>query len=317
MDNHVTFTPLNASLFDGGSGSVRKATFGNLANQSDPKNGTVGGKWSFTTLGLNNLTAECLGCDTPPQTAATAVEDVSSTPFALTFTANVVCDVVANITPDGVRDEAAWDAVAGNDGQSFSFMANLSKGSETPATLLVTNDCDNIYFLLSVDRDVEDKVAVLRIDFDSDGDGVAEEGDDVVLLEGHPETLASDVAFDRFLTSACLKGGKQAECGEDDTSVGPPHYLSTDVGWEYDDENQKAVYEIKHPLNSGDVRDELPIDIARGIGDDVGFFVTLRQSPSAKGAQGNTQWPGFRVYVTCTIGVPSADGSSTMSCDLP
>ena len=41
-----------------------------------------------------------------------------------------------------------------------------------------------------------------------------------------------------------------------------------------------------------------PKDIAVGTGDTLGFFLTLRVG---KGAQGNTQWPGFRSFRNITV----------------
>jgi hypothetical protein len=52
------------------------------------------------------------------------------------------------------------------------------------------------------------------------------------------------------------------------------------------------VYEISHPLTTTEVAG-LQIDLRRVAGQSAGFFITLRLG---NGAQGNTQWPGFRVY---------------------
>ena len=221
----------------------------------------------------------------------------------LQFTA-VACPAAPVI--NGVLDDDTWVAALANDDQSFPFTANLSKG-DAEATLTVYNDCDNIYIGVTVARDIEDKVAILRVDFDNNGDDIPESGDDAILLEG--VTGDGDVVFDRFLTAACLRGGKQAECGDDDDSDGGSNDVVGD--WEFDATAGLSVYEIQHPLSSGDVGH----DINRGFDDVVGLFVTLRQAPKAKGAQGNTQWPGFRLYLRCTIKRPG--GTPTTVCVVP
>ena len=49
-----------------------------------------------------------------------------------------------------------------------------------------------------------------------------------------------------------------------------------------------TVYELSHPLNSGDAN-----DISVQTGDMFQFFLSLT---NGNGAQGNTQVPGFRQY---------------------
>jgi hypothetical protein len=207
---------------------------------------------------------------------------------------------------DGNLLEEEWDTAP-----SREFVANLSKGSSAPATVKVMNDCTNLYIALTVERPEADDVNVLRVDV-ADGDVSPEAGDDVLKLEalaGIPQAFS-----DGFLTANCFRGGKQAECFEHDEDVDG----STDGEGVHHFADGLSVYEFRQPLNSGDTRasDGLSIDIARAFGDHVGLFFTLSQSPSAKGAQGNTQWPGFRVYLDCTVTIPDADGS-TMTCVDP
>ncbi len=55
-----------------------------------------------------------------------------------------------------------------------------------------------------------------------------------------------------------------------------------------------TTYELRHPLG-GDANGQ---DFIRSAGQPLGFFLTLRVG---KGAQGNTQIPGFRDFLNVTI----------------
>ena len=201
----------------------------------------------------------------------------------LEFTATAVACPVGP-TVDGVFDSAEWSAAS-----DTSFTANLSRSSSAAATLYWTNDCDNLYLAVVIERDEAAKVNTLGFDFDNENDG-ATKGDDVLVLDGD-----TGVFKDLSLSKKCLKRGQSA-CGDEDADQnGEGRFAFDGAG--------KIVYEVSHPLDSGD-----PNDFSLQIGETVGMFLSLRLG---KGAQGNTQWPGFRMYLPITIDNPVATAPIT------
>jgi hypothetical protein len=94
---------------------------------------------------------------------------------------------------------------------------------------------------------------------------------------------------DQYLTAKCTTS-TQTSCGATDASDGG----SNDGAAAFGNSGGLSVYELRHPLNSGDTAH----DFALSAGSKVGLFLTLQVG---SGAQGNTQWPGFRRYLTITI----------------
>lgn len=190
-------------------------------------------------------------------------------------------DGVGTATVDGTMSDGEWQCA-----DSASFEANLSGGSSTPATSFWMNDSDSLYMALRVERDEKDKVNSLRVEFDDDGDGIAEEFDDAVFVDA--DDGAPGVFGDEYLTQKCVDRS-QSGCGEPDpTGLHGSGVFSRQVI----DGTSHVVYELSRPLD-GD-----QYDYARSTGDLLGFFKILE---IGNGAQGNTQWPGFREYKIITI----------------
>jgi hypothetical protein len=183
---------------------------------------------------------------------------------------------------DGVIGGQEWQCA-----ESVDFVANLSGGSTTDATLYWMNDADNLYLAISVARDQEDKINTLRFDFDSDGDLTRSVGDDIISLDGD-----AGVFSDMFADAKCA-GSKQSSCG--DLDEGWPDGQDGGGAQSYDPLTGRSVYELWHPLNSGTSDD---IALAEG-NEEIRMFLTLSLG---KGAQGNTQWPGFKVYTSSDFG---------------
>ncbi|MDH5590756.1 MAG: hypothetical protein OEZ37_11980, partial [Gemmatimonadota bacterium] len=182
-------------------------------------------------------------------------------------------DGYGTATPDGVMGATEWICA-----HSMPFVANISGGS-TDAEAYWMNDGSNLYFAVRVRQSTYDRSNSLRVDFDNDGDGIHEAGDDAIGFDADGGTF-----FDQYLTEKCSNSG-QSGCGAADGSVDGAGASANDGTW--------TVYELSHPLAAGD-----PRDFFLSSGDPFGFFLTLRVG---KGAQGNTQVPGFRDFMQTTV----------------
>ncbi len=182
---------------------------------------------------------------------------------------------------DGVMAPGEWQCA-----RHMDFTANLSGGSGTPATLYWMNDGDSLYLAVRVARDASDKVASLRFDFDNNGDGVVEAGEDAFGVD------SKTGFFDEYLTDKCVNRS-QAGCGEADTAAGGTTDGAGAIGYD----GTHLVYEVAHPLNSGDTGH----DFALVPGSTFGMYLTLQ---IGNGASGNTQIPGFRQWKDVVVQGP-------------
>ncbi len=162
-------------------------------------------------------------------------------------------------------------------------LANLS-GGDAPMEVYYSYDCDNIYFAVRVQASA-DLNNTIRIVFDDDNDGQAEEFDDVLSFEKDKQGVWH--INDWWLTEKCI-GSKQASCGEvDPQGAMPDAKVGYDGTW--------FTYEIQRPYGGTDKYDIENLE----LGDTVGFYLALQLG---NGAQGNTEWPGFRIYHPLTLG---------------
>lgn len=247
--------------------------------------------WTLGTVGSNTLDATGRGIADPvtngPRSSfdpfhpidlgdPTLESPVTLATGLVTFQATACAVGSGSATIDGTIDPTEWACA-----RTFDFTANLSGGSSTPARLFVMNDATDLYLAVRVQRSALDKVNTLRFDFDNDGDGMAEEGDDVLLL------ASSEGFLDGFLDERCANR-RQSSCATSDT--GDRHAPGTvDGAGALSNDGVHTMYELRHPLDN---MDDLH-DISVQAGDVLGLFLTLS---TGQGAQGNTQWPGFRVY---------------------
>lgn len=194
----------------------------------------------------------------------------------VSFTA-VACP--APLAVDGIV-EAAY-------GAPTPFTAKLSGGS-TSAWLYTYNDCDDLYVAVAVATTDASLGNSLRLIFDNTRNGPTAEDDQLAYLKDKSGAFAFE---DRFLTSSCLNS-KQADCGARDP-------IQDGAGaHRHDAAAGRFVYELRHPLKSGQVLHDFQLS----FGDTVGMFLVLQLG---NGAQGNTQWPGFRVFHPITIVAPT------------
>lgn len=192
-----------------------------------------------------------------------------------TFGATAECfDGWGTATTDGTFTTGEWTCSV-----SREFTANIS-GGKTQAFVHWMNDAENLYVAVRIPQSASSKVNDVRFDFENDGDLIAAVGDDAIGLTG-------GVFIDQFLSQKCFDRS-QAGCGEPDVDVDGSGRVVNDGTW--------TTFELSHPLSGDDQ------DFDRTAGERVGFFLSLQQG---NGAQGNTQWPGFRTYEPIDIvGLP-------------
>ena len=265
-------------------------------------NGIAQLPWTFNTGGLHVLEAYGYGLGVKPP-AGTGPYAAHFPPNGVPFDAvvplgtgrlpfnGVVCD--ASQTPN----QADGKVNPGEYANQTSFTAKVSGGAAN-GTLYWGNDCHNLYFALEVAAPSELNNE-LRLVFDNDNDGIAEVGDDQWNLKRDSKTGLFEIS-DRFLSSNCI-GSKQSDCGTDDTADGGTNDLQGGIVG-YNPVTGITTWEIRHPF-TGDAAHDLQVDIAQGT--TVGVYIVLQLG---KGAQGNTEFPGFRQYLPIVIPVPGAPG---------
>ena len=244
-----------------GSGSVSAASVNTDAG------GIASVQWTLGSApGINQL-------------IATAAADGS--PDTITAT---VCDP-STIIIDGIFCGAEW-----NSATQFTFNVNLPEGGTTPATLFITNDATNLYLAVRFSRAAVDPGNSLSFEFDSNSDGMLDDGDDGIILN-------PDIGFkDLVRSSTAPPGGVSCPVG------GLCSYFDTQFGGTNDgsaafhNDGRFTVYEFAHPLNSGDVH-----DFSRSAGQTLGLTLFLRMI--AAGAVfptgfGDTTFPtgGFQAF---------------------
>lgn len=258
-------------LVTGGGGTVSAAT----TTTDSGGAGSVG--WTLGPPGAQELVASLTGITAtlPPHDQQTLLE-----PLEIVFTA-FTCQpgFGTPVLPlDGAVDDGEWGCA-----NSATFTANVSGGSGVPATVFWMNDGTNLYLAVSFPRNESDKVHSVRFDFDNTLDGATAEDDVIGFQAG-----ATVPFFDHFLGEKC-SSKSQSGCSDADVSAGG----TSDGAARFHNDGTKSMYELFHPLASGDTR-----DFAKQAGERLGFFLSLQ---IGNGAQGNTQWPGFRDYRMITI----------------
>lgn len=152
-------------------------------------------------------------------------------------------------TIDGFMNAGEWDGAA-----TFNFTANLPGGGTTPATLFVKNDAQNLYLAVRfVQNTVLSGENRLGFEFDNNNDGIGPAaGDDYFVFQHTPISVFSD-AF-RSAGGAGVTTDTQA-----------------DGAGAFGNNETYSVYEISHPLNSGQTGQ----DFALTAGSTIGLFFQL------------------------------------------
>jgi len=196
---------------------------------------------------------------------------------------------VGTATIDGVMSPGEWD----NAGK-IDLYVNTPGGGTTPATLYVMNDAANLYLALKFQRNVVDPQNRLWFEFDNNNDGMLENGDDQIAFD-------PDTGFiDNFLTNnsefpALCPCPEVACCGISDTDTGVSG--TSDGAGAFQNNGTYTVYEMLHPLNSGDTGH----DFALNFGDTVGFYFVLYIINTYPSDYGETNFPGLMNFGKITI----------------
>ena len=169
---------------------------------------------------------------------------------------------------DATFDADEWECAG-----SLEFTANIDGG--VPATLYWMNDEDDLFLALRLQQSSASRANSLRFDFDNDADGVTELNDDAIEYDADTGQF-----LDEHLDQECLNRS-QAGCGQSDAQAQGAGDFFNDGTW--------STYELSHPLTGGGNQ-----DISVSGGDQLRFFLTLR---NGNGAKGNTQFPQFRDYL--------------------
>jgi hypothetical protein len=197
---------------------------------------------------------------------------------------------------DGVVNLGEWAGTG-----TWDVAVRTPRGGTSPASFYVMNDALNLYVGFRFERPAADVGNSLAVEFDNDNDGIAENGDDVILVNGG-SGFYDDV---RTNLPPCPPGSAPASCGPEDTDLGG---TEDGVGF-FSNNGIHSMYEMSHPLNSGDIND---FALSAFSGDIVGFFLALRAiaAPGAYPADfADTDLPGVRDYAQIKLCTPSASAS--------
>src|SRR5690606_12240058 len=135
------------------------------------------------------------------------------------------------------------------DAATVDFHVLDAGGARHPATLYVMNDDQNLFLAVRVTKFDVGKWR-LAIDFDNDGDGKLETGDDRLVVAPAFEGFADETW--RIGTPLCAPGPVPSPCAIDDRELGGTRAGEARTGADRGD----AIYEIRRPLASGDERND-------------------------------------------------------------
>ncbi len=255
---------VEVAIQDAAGNTVSDATDAvTVAIGTNPGGGTLSG--TTTVTAVNGIATFA---DLKVDEAGTGYTLVA-TSGTLTPAASATFDVIFTLsgfgaaTIDGAFGAGEWD----NAGR-IDFLANLPPddgGGTTATMLLVMNDATNLYLALKITRSSFGGATNPVFEFDNNGDGVRDEGDDSF---GMAVGTFLPVEFrDVFRTTQppCPSG---SVCGFLDVDVGG----TTDGAAAASNDGSFTYIEISHPLDSSDDAH----DFSLASGDIAGFTLSLR-----------------------------------------
>jgi hypothetical protein len=178
-------------------------------------------------------------------------------------------------TIDGTLSPGEWSGAT-----TLNVVINLPAGGGTLAKLLVMNDATDLYLAFSFDGSFSGNS--LSFEFDVDGNNKLSVGDDGIVF--NPSVGFIDVV--RTMAPPCPSPGL---CSFPDSDLGG----TTDGAGAFRSDGTTTVYELRHPLKSGD-RD----DVALVRGDTIGVQMSISLQDSAIA---RTEFPGPSAFFGLTI----------------
>lgn len=296
-------------------------------------NGIAFVPWTLpSTPGLYTATASGLGIGvdpplasvtlSPPPAVGTYQDHIGNYAIPLQapkvkFDASVCSDYRSVLSTPGV------DPVYATKGHKESIPINVS-GAGSTAYLYTLTDCYNTYFALEVPaaQDFQNALRIVFVDEETHGTlpttqftavpiagTLPARSDDMWMIrratkKDAPVAVGTWLLEDWHVSNDCTGSSKQSECGAYDVPInGEPgqnlipgsdglavHEVSNGTG-------SATVFEFARRFNAPVDPQDFPVP-AVGQSVKVGFYLVLQMG---NGAQGNTEWPGFRLFQPITI----------------
>lgn len=189
---------------------------------------------------------------------------------------------------DGVMSPGEWDGAA-----TIPFRLYVpGPAGAVPAMAYITHDKASMYLAVAFDRmSPFHPTDFLGFEFDNDNDGIREDGDEIVMtFASLPQNVAGAGAdYYRF------NGGfdNQSDALDGGTN---------DVVTAWGAIGTKGVFEIRHPLKSGDAAHDFSLDPSVSpvtVGVEIG--VSLEKDPVGSWAMVNTYYPSLTTYCRVTL----------------
>jgi hypothetical protein len=253
------------------SGSVRIGENLPLAVRIVDANGNaVAAAPSFTTTAPDVASVSTDGVVTGiSQGSVTVQATVTPASGSVSLSVSGLLSHQGTATIDGVLSPGEWDLAT-----STPVAINV-EGGTTPGQLLVMNDGVNLYVAVAFLRASADFGSSVALEFDKDRSGNVSDGDDFIVL-------TPGVGFSDGVRSTAPPCSPGALCAPADTDVGG----TNDGAGAFHNDGRMSVYELSHPLNSGDVH-----DVALQSASTIGMNVFLRLQPTNTAPLFDTNFP--------------------------
>jgi len=189
---------------------------------------------------------------------------------------------------DGVMSPGEWDGAA-----TIPFRLYVpGPAGAVPATAYVTHDKASLYLAVTFDRmSPFHPNDFLAFEFDNDNDGIREDGDDILLTFASLPQNVPGAGGDYYR----FNGGFDNKSDQLDGGT-------NDVVTAWGALGTKGVFEIRHPLKSGDAAHDLSIDpsiSAVTVGMEVS--ASLEADPVGSLVTVPTYYPSLTTYCRLTL----------------
>ncbi|MFL5291933.1 MAG: Ig-like domain-containing protein [Myxococcales bacterium] len=193
------------------------------------------------------------------------------------FTVSGIQSGAGSATVDGSMAAGEWSRAS-----ILDIAAVNLPGGTTPGKLYVMNDGTDLYLALTFSRTPPaGETSDLSFEFDNDASGTLSAGDDGLIV--------SDGVFEDRTAAPCQAGG--GVCSFRDIDVGG----AKDGDGAFANAGGTSIYELRHPLRSGDSHDFLLVPGAR-----IGMNLSLHLTQTG-GASQDTNVPGSSAFFPIII----------------